>query len=135
HDRPDFVNRRATVEPGRNPYGDGNISLSIMEAGVNNKEVNFNVSAAWFQFDAGWQGAHVNANGSLATGAFNKVEQSQVSRLNTGRYTVNLGTNAHNEGMLFAIGNNNDNIVVQTGLLADGTSWDVRVGSNNLNFA
>jgi hypothetical protein len=138
--RPDFFNpttlasRRATVEAGRNPYGDGFISLSVMEAGVGDKEVNFNVSSAWFQFAAGWKGAHVEGNGTLATGAFNDVTQSQVTRTAVGRYTVNLGTNAQNDGMLFTIGNNNSNVVVQTGLLAGGTSWDVRVASSNANF-
>jgi hypothetical protein len=50
HERPDFVNRRATVEAGRNSYGDGLLALSVMEAGNrSDNEVNFNVATAWFQ--------------------------------------------------------------------------------------
>lgn len=136
HDRPDFLNRRATVEAGRNPYGDGYMSLSLMEAGVpGDLEVNFNTSAAWFAFEGGWTGAHVNGNGTLAAGAFNNVSQSQVTRTGTGRYTVNLGANAQNEGMLFVIGNNNDDVVVQTRPLAGGTTWDVRVQDSGANFS
>jgi hypothetical protein len=37
--------------------------------------------------------------------------------------------------MLFAIGNNNDNIVVQTGPMAGGSGWDIRVEDNATNFA
>src|SRR5690606_14256702 len=85
HDRADFVNRRATVEVGRNSFSDGLLALSIMEAGnTGDNEVNFNTSVAYFQFATGWQAAHVNANGSLA--AANRVEPSMVSRTAVGRY-------------------------------------------------
>ncbi len=132
HDRPDFVNRRATVEPGRNPYGDGLLSLSIMEAGnAADNEINFNTSVAWFHFATGWQGAHVNGNGTLA--AANRVGQSMVTRTGVGRYRINLGVDSRNDGLLFAIANNNDNIVVQTGPSTDGSSWDVRVEDNATN--
>ncbi len=135
HSRPDFGNGRATVEVGRNSFGDGNLALSITQAGVSGvKEINYNTSVAWFSFEGGWKGAHVNANGTLAAGAFNDVNQAQVSRANTGRYTVNLGANAQNEGLLFVIGNNNADIVVQTGLLSGGSAWDVRVQTNNADF-
>jgi hypothetical protein len=136
HERPDFANRRATVEPGRDPYGDGLLSLSIMEAGnAGDNEVNFNTSVAWFQFAAGWQGAHVNANGTLAAGASNGVDQSMVTRTAAGRYRVDLGVDSRTDGMLFAIANNNDNIVVQTGPFTDGNGWDIRVEDNATNHA
>lgn len=134
HERPDFLNRRPSVEAGRNPYNDGYMSLSIMEAGNAGKnEVNFNASAAWFGFEAGWRGAHVNGNGALAGGASNEVAASDVTRVGAGRYRVDLGVNSLNDGMLFTIGNNNDNIVVQTGPLPDGSGWDVRVEDNATN--
>jgi hypothetical protein len=136
HDRPDFTNRRATVEPGRDPYGDGLLSLSIMEAGnAGNNEVNFNTSVAWFQFAAGWQGAHVNGNGTLASGAFHRVDQSMVTRTGAGRYRVDLGVDSRADGLLFTIANNNDNIVVQTGVLEEGNGWDVRVADNATDHA
>jgi hypothetical protein len=136
HDRPDFVSRRATVEPGRDPYGDGLLSLSIMEAGnAGDNEVNFNTSVAWFQFQAGWQGAHVDGNGNLAPGASNRVEQSMVRRTAAGRYTVDLGVDSRSDGLLFAIANNNDNIVVQSGPFAVGNGWDIRVEDNATNHA
>lgn len=134
HDRPDFLNQRASVEVGRNSYGDGNLSLSIMQVGQNNKEVNFNTSIAWFPFDSGFRGAHVNNDGSLVPTAFNGVAPSMVTKTNTGRYTVNLGVNSQTDGMLFTIGNNNDNAVVQTGPAANGANWDIRVTENNQNF-
>lgn len=134
HDRPDFVNRRATVEPGRNPYGDGLLSLSIMEAGnAGDNEVNFNTSVAWFQFATGWQAAHVNGNGQLAAGAANRVNQAMVERTGVGRYLVDLGVDSRTDGLLFAIANNNDNMLVQTGPFADGKGWDVRVEDNATN--
>ena len=69
----------------------------------------------------------------MATGAFNGVAQSMVTRTNTGRYTVNLGVNSQTDGMLFAIGNNNDNVIAQTGPAANGANWDIRVGPNSAN--
>jgi hypothetical protein len=144
HSRSDFMYdathfRRASVEAGRNPYGDGNMSLSLMEAGgapvAPSNEVNFNTSVAWFEFASGFRGAHVNgASGALPAGGFNGVSQSMVTRNNVGRYTVNLGVNSQTDGMLFTIGNNNENVVVQTGPAANGSNWDVRVGPNSANF-
>jgi hypothetical protein len=127
HDRSDFVGRRATVEAGRNPFSDGYMSLSI-------NEVNFNTSVAWFAFEAGWQGAHVNSTGILPPTAFNGVTQSMVSRTDTGRYQVNLGVDSRTDGMLFVIGNNNDNVVAQTGPKASGAGWEIRVTENSSNF-
>ena len=136
HSRPDFDNRLASVEVGRSPFGDGNLSLSLMEAGISGeKEVNFNTSVAWFSFEGGWTGAHVNGDGTLAPGASNEVTQAQVTQTDQGRYTVNLGANAQSQGLLFAIGNNNSDVVVQTGLLPGGSSWDVRVQDNGAQFS
>jgi Calcineurin-like phosphoesterase len=135
HERSDFGANRASVDIGRSSFGDGNLALSIMQVGQNNKEVNFNTSVAWFPFDTGFRGAHVNANGTLPTSAFNGVAQSMVTRNNTGRYTVNLGVNSQMDGMLFVTGNTNDNTVVQTGPASNGANWDVRVTENNSNFA
>ena len=103
-----------------------------MEAGgapasVHMNEVNFNTSVAWFPFDSGFRGAHVNGVEGFVPTAFNGVAQSMVTRTNAGRYTVNLGVNSQTDGMLFTIGNNNDNVIVQTGPAANGANWDVRV--------
>lgn len=145
HERSDFtvspgVYRRASVEVGRNPFGDGNLSLSIMEAGsapvAAMNEVNFNTSIAWFPFATGFRGAHVNGTtGALPSGGFNGVAPSMVTRTAAGRYTVNLGVNSQTDGMLFTIGNNNENVVVQTGPAANGSSWDIRVAANSVNHA
>ena len=135
HDRPDFLNKRATVEVGRNSYGDGNLSLSVMQTGLDNHEVNFNTSIAWFPFDTGFRGAHVNNDGSLVPTGFNGVSQSMVTKTNSGRYTVDLGVNSQTSGMLFTIGNNNDNVIVQTGPAANGSNWDVRVTESHVDFA
>jgi hypothetical protein len=133
HDRPDFLNKRASVDIGRNSFGDGNLALSIMQTGQNNKEVNYNTSVAWFPFDSGFRGAHVDASGALATGAFNGVAPSMVTRTSVGRYAVNLGVNSLTDGMLFVTGNTNDNTVVQTCL--NGANWDIRVTENNADLA
>jgi hypothetical protein len=145
HHRADFtyspgVFRRASVEPGRNPFGDGNLSLSIMEAGNTPaaplNEVNFNTAVAWFPFESGFRGAHVNGvTGTIAAGAFNGVAQSMVTKTNTGRYTVNLGVNSQTDGMLFTTGNTNNNLIVQTAPAANGSNWDVRVQANSANFS
>lgn len=135
HDRPDFVGRRATVEVSRNSFNDGNLALSLTEpGGACCNEVNFNTSVAWFRFQAGFKGAHVNADGTLAAGAFNGVTQANITRPAAGRFTVNLGVNSLTDGMLFTTGDNNGNTVVQTGPLADGSGWDVRVAMNNNDF-
>lgn len=132
HERADLPGERATVEVGRNSFGDGLLALSIMEAGnAADRELNFNTSVAYFQFATGWQGAHVNGNGSLA--AANRIDAAMVSRTAVGRYRVKLGVDSREDGLLFAIGNNNDNMVVQTGPLADNSGWDVRVEDNATN--
>ncbi|MBN1911076.1 MAG: PEP-CTERM sorting domain-containing protein [Pirellulales bacterium] len=126
---------RATVEVGRNSFGDRQMALSIMRAG-NSTEMNFNTSVAWFGFDAGWTAAHINANGAIAAG--NGVEQSMITKNGTGRYSVDLGVNPLSDGLLFVIGNNNSNKVVQTGTVSTGDDagyWDVRVQTNGANFA
>jgi hypothetical protein len=122
---------RASVEVGRSSYSDGLMALSVMQAGqAAGVEVNFNAAVAWFDFRAGWQGGHVNANGNLSAGAFNKVEQSMLAKSAAGRYKLDLGVNSTTDGMLFTIGNNNSNIVVQAGIYADGSGWDLRVHHN-----
>jgi hypothetical protein len=122
---------RASVEVGRNSFSDGLMALSVMQSGVaGGTEVNFNTAVAWFDFRAGWQGAHVNANGTLAAGAANGVEQSMLTKLSAGRYTLDLGVDSQSDGLLFAIGNNNSNIGVQAGVLDDGSGWDVRINHN-----
>ncbi|TWU26016.1 metallophosphoesterase [Bythopirellula polymerisocia] len=127
---------RASVEAGRNSYSDGLMALSLMQAGAaGGTEVNFNSSVAWFDFGAGWQGAHVNANGTLAANAFHGVDQSMLTKNGSGRYTLDLGVDSQTDGLLFAIGNNNSNIVVQTAPFSDGSGWDLRVQNNGTNFS
>jgi hypothetical protein len=136
HERPDFVGKRATVEAGRNSFSNGNLTLSVMEAGnFLDNEVNFNTSVAWFQFQARFQGAHVNSSGSVPAGASYGIFPSQVTRQAAGRFEVNLGPNAANNGMLFATGNNNNNTVVSTAPLANGMGWQVRVDDNATDIA
>jgi len=134
-DRPDFVGRHASVEVGRNSFGDGFESLSLMETGnPGANEVNFNTSVAWFQFQAGFVGAHVNPDGSLTTASYNGVVQGNLRHPSVGRYSINLGVNPTSSGLLFTTGDNNSNVVVQTGPFADGSGWDVRVASNAQDF-
>ncbi|MBN1911077.1 MAG: PEP-CTERM sorting domain-containing protein [Pirellulales bacterium] len=126
---------RATVEVGRNSFGDRQMALSIMGA-ASATEMNFNTSVAWFGFDAGWTAAHVNADGSIAAG--NGVEQSMITKNDTGRFAVDLDVDPQSDGLLFVIGNNNSNRVVQTGVVSTGGGdgyWDVRVQTNGANFS
>ena len=124
---------RATVEVSRDTFGDDVLTLSVMEAGKrNNNELNVNTAVAWFMFDAGWRGAHVNARGTIAAG--NDVQRDMLTRTDVGRYQLDLDVNSRDDGMLFAIGNNDNNLVVQTGVLGDGDGWDIRVHDNSLDF-
>jgi Calcineurin-like phosphoesterase/PEP-CTERM motif len=127
---------RATVEAGRNPYNDGYMSLSISQGGfAANQEVNVNTSMAWFDFSAGWQGAHINKDGSYAAGGGALVAGGTLTKNDIGRYDLNLNVDSRTDGLLFAIGNNNSNIIVNTGVKADGSGWDLRVQNNAANFA
>lgn len=122
---------RATVEVGRNSFNDGLLALSVMQAGVaSGTEVNFNSAVAWFDLRAGWRGAHVNANGSLAPGAFHGVDASMLTKTGAGRYRLDLGVDSRTDGLLFAVGNNNSNTVVQPGVMDDGSGWDLRIHHN-----
>ena len=127
---------RATVEAGRNPYNDGFVSLAISRSGVaNNQEVNVNTSLAWFDFAAGWQGAHINTDGSVAAGGGALIVDGTLSKNGVGRYNLNLHVDSRTDGLLFAIGNNNSNIIVNTGVKTDGSGWDIRVQNNTADFA
>lgn len=127
---------KGTVEVSRNAFGDGYMSLSTTQAGFGNNstnEININTAVAWFPFAGGWKSAHVNADGTLF--AANGVAASEVTRVDTGRYTIAMnGVHSVNDGMLFAIGGANEDNIVSTGVLADG-SWDVRVQDNAAQFA
>ncbi|MBN2578447.1 MAG: metallophosphoesterase [Pirellulales bacterium] len=124
---------RATVEVGRDSFDDCQFGISVTEAGKTGaEEVNFNVATAWFKFDAGWQGAHVKSNGTIESAQ--GVTSSMVSHYDTGRYTVDLGVDSRNDGMLFVIANNNSNKIANTRILSDGSAWDVRVQDNVDNF-
>jgi hypothetical protein len=55
-----------------------------------------------------------------------QVSPSTVTRTGVGRYTVDLGVDSRNDGLLFVIGMNNDNILAQSGAFAghvDGISF------------
>jgi hypothetical protein len=126
---------RGTVEVGRNSFNTQNLSLSVMQTGnTGDNELNMNTAVAWFQFASGWQAAHVNADGTIAPGASNQVSQSMLTKQTTGRYTLDLGHNSESDGLLFTVGNNNDNILVTTGVLPQGAGWDVRVHDNATDF-
>src|SRR5690606_3673173 len=128
---------RASVEVGRASFSgtQPRLSLSVMETGnAAERELNMNTAVAWFQFATGWQGAHVDADGTINPEAAHRVDQSMLTKVDTGRYTLDLGVDANTDGLLFAVGNNNENMVVQTGVLADGR-WDIRVGNNAADFA
>ncbi len=124
---------RATVEAGRSSFGDGVLSLSVMEAGNrSHNEVNVNTSVAWFMFQAGWRGAHVNGSGTIAAG--NGIDTSMLTRTGTGRYELDLGADATAEdGMLFAIANTNGNTLVHASVQPDDT-WDLRVQDSGIEL-
>ena len=125
---------RASVEVGRDSFHDGLMALSVMEAGKrNNNEVNVNSSVAWFMFDAGWRAAHVNSNGRIAAG--NGVDRDMITRTDRGRFQLDLGVDSRADGMLFTIGNNDNNLVVPTSVLSDGRGWDLRVHDTSLDFS
>lgn len=122
---------RSTVEVGRNSFGDGILSLSTTRAGTPGaQEVNFDVAVAWFEFAAGWQAAHVNAGGGIAVNASNGVTQEMLTSDGLGRYSLDLGVNSQSDGLLFAVGNNNSNVVVQTSVKQSGAGWNLRVQNN-----
>ncbi|WP_425396041.1 metallophosphoesterase [Aeoliella sp.] len=126
---------RGTVEVGRSSFGTDILALSVMETGNSgNNELNMNTAVAWFQFQAGWQAAHVNAGGAIAPGASNRVEQSMLTTEGPGRYTLDLGVNSESDGMLFAVANTNGNTIVHTGILPSGEGWDIRVHDNATDF-
>ncbi|MCO6046183.1 metallophosphoesterase [Aeoliella sp. ICT_H6.2] len=126
---------RGTVEVGRDSFGTDILSLSVMETGnSSNNELNMNTSVAWFQFQAGWQGAHVNSDGTIAPGASNRVDQSMLAKQGMGRYTLDLGVNSESDGLLFTVANTNGNTLVHTGVLPYGEGWDIRVHDNATDF-
>lgn len=91
-------------------------------------------------FQAGWRGAHVNGNGAIAVA--NGIDPNMLTRVGTGRFELDLGPGATaDDGMLFAIANNNGNSVVHASVQS-GNTWDLRVqdsglatGGENTNFS
>jgi hypothetical protein len=125
-----------TVEVGRNNFKTtGVMCLSLAQAGsAEMKEININAAVAWFPFSGGWEGAHVDADGTVA--AAGGVTQSMLKPDpgEAGRYTLDLGVDSRNDGMLFAIGGGNGNQIVLTGVPPDGSGWDIRVQANAAGF-
>ncbi|MCE5279322.1 MAG: LamG-like jellyroll fold domain-containing protein [Planctomycetaceae bacterium] len=123
-----------TVEVGRNSFGTGFMALSTTQAGAELNEININTAVAWFPFSGGWIGGHVDTTGTIIAG--NGVTQSMltVTGGEVGRSTLNLGVDSRTDGLLLAIGGANWYNVVQTGVLADGSGWDIRVQTNTADF-
>ncbi|MCE5326566.1 MAG: PEP-CTERM sorting domain-containing protein [Planctomycetaceae bacterium] len=123
-----------TVEVGRNSFATGFMALSTTQAGANLNEININTAVAWFPFSGGWIGGHVDSTGTIIAG--NGVMQSMltVQSGEVGRSKLDLGVDSRTDGLLFAIGGSNWYNVVQTGVLADGSGWDIRVQTNTADF-
>lgn len=124
----------ASVEVGRNSFSDGYLALSVTQAG-SGAEVNCNVATAWFKYEAGWQGAHINSDGTLASSSTN-ITQSMITKPAAGCYQVKLdGGRSPSAGLLFAIGNDNSNGLALTAPSSDKSGWDIRTQSNKTDFS
>lgn len=134
---------QGSVEVAHSAFGDGAMALSITEAGyvpggAGTNEINMNTGVAWFPFYAGWQGAHVAGSGTLQGG--HGVEPEMVTRVDVGRYEVELGEGTVEGGMLFTVGAANGDNLAPTGHLPSrppggSPGWDVRVHDNAWNFS
>jgi len=113
--------------------GEDTLSLATSRAGAGQGgELNINVAAAWFPFDGGWTGGHVDASGSLAAAA--GVTQSDLTHLSGGHYELRIpDVDAANDGMLFVEGGSNSNRIVTTELLPNDAGWNINVKSNTSN--
>jgi hypothetical protein len=124
-----------TAEAGSNSFGDGVISLATSHAG-SGEEMNLATAVAWFPFADGWTGAHVSGRGDLI--AARNLWQRDIRTLGNGRYRIDLGraagSNAGSKGLLFAIGTNNANRIVQAEPDRNVRQWTVQVRDNALGF-
>lgn len=122
--------RYASVEVDRNKFGNHRAAIAVSQAGTGGAaEMNADVAVAWFPFAGGWRAAHVNADGTIETA--NGIFASDVSREAPGRFRVTLpAANSETDGMLFVLGNNNENRVASSAILPEGRGWSVALREN-----
>ncbi|WP_145302956.1 DNRLRE domain-containing protein [Crateriforma conspicua] len=96
------------------------------DTGVGGGERNSPLHAAFFPFAEGWTSGHVGSDGTLLGGV--GVSQANVTKLGTGLFEISIPgvTNASFDGMLFAIGGNNDDNIVSVMPSAFGNTWQIR---------
>ena len=97
-----------------------------------NGERNAPLGAAFFPFAEGWTGGHVATDGTLLLG--HGVNQSNITKIQTGLWSVSIPGVADStaDGLLFAMGGNNDDNFV-TVLPLGGNTWLVRQADNDTN--
>ena len=111
-------------------YSEGGANMWIATASVTaGDEEAVGVSAAYFSFDEGWIGGHVDGSGTLVAG--NGVSDSDIVQTDTGRWTVSIPgvTDSTTEGMLFVIGGSNEDNWASA-LPLGGDSWEVALRDN-----
>ena len=95
------------------------------DTGVGGGERNSPLSAAFFPFAEGWTAGHIGTDGSLIGGI--GISPSDVVKLGDGLWEVTIpeATAAQFDGMLYAMGGNNDDNVVSVAPQFDNR-WIIR---------
>lgn len=86
------------------------------------------VSAAYFAFDKGWIGAHVNGAGAIVASNGDPV----VTRTATGIYEIEIPgvTDSYSQGFLYSVGASNEANITQSRPLG-GNKWELILHDNS----
>lgn len=116
-------------------YGNvgGGTSLAVGQFGAD-AAADAPVSLAYFPFADNWIGGHVDPTGVLTAG--NGVSAGDIVRTSDGRYTVSIPgvSDAAREGLLFVIGNENADNVVQSRAVPLTNTFEIAVRDNQQDF-
>lgn len=95
-----------------------------------NGERNAPLGAAFVPLTEGWVGGHVLADGTIQFA--NGINSSNVTKIQTGLWSVSIPgvTDSNTDGLLFAMGGNNDDNFV-TVLPMGGDTWLIRQADND----
>ncbi len=126
-----------TVEVSQRNYFslDDDILQVATSRATHGSEFNVNVATAFFPFDEHWIAGHVLETGDLLEGR--GVDAGYISRTAPGQYQIAIeGIDSQNDGMLFAVGGENQDNYLAAAPRADGNGWQLAIrDAKATNFA
>ena len=122
-----------TVNTFDHNSGFGRLAFAT-DTGIGGGERNSPLHAGFFPFAEGWTSGHVASDGTLLGGV--GVSQANITKLGTGLFELEIPevSNASQDGMLFAMGGNNDDNIVSVLPSPFDNTWQIRQMDSDSNI-